>query len=902
MTHSACLPSFGTSNCRQFAENIFDKTKCKNCMKPREDHVGLSSAVVRAKPVHYGWLGLAPPGWSVGAGRRWQRRFFILFDLGTLSWALDDNAGTEPAGSIDLNKPFSVVKAENMTQLPNTICITSKDDGSQILVRSDNSEEFIFWFKSMQKMIADCEEKAKEDRRKKKMLQNAEANRRRHHTVSVTATNSALAEARTSFNRERRHQTMTNSTGGLTKRERPTSLATTIPVQSSAPPTPTGSGLTPAFCRLVSPQALPILENDKPVSPTAKSTSPTGLVPTAYSRAGVDRLGRKDRRVQSSRVTESYNRPYVSSSSTSSYTGRSASVDRRVNYGTEARARTASSDAASPLKASWLSLVNASGFAEAASQLDTSSSNRMWFTLLPNRLIAYASPSSSTVLFELEIRKATVKSYDGEKNKYACLIINSAEKSLTIGALTEKIRRNWIDTLEDAINAKGSRSSSISSSSDQPGADITNLPPKNPPPPSSTRGSSSSITSSSSVATSVLSSTAFSDQNRVPPVFSEITPTAIVRPQEVTKPTSAEEPEITDPLALKVTSRDSPPLRRRRNRDRRDRSKTLDPAEISQIIRRSEFEKASINNFSSPVNAPADDIWKMIQERNPENKAAKIENGTGNTEQLKNLEIENQRLREELAGTCPKSELNELRRKLEDAESEITNLKSMTPPRAERSPEPIRDQEMSLQSQLREIEREIGQNHTRLGALLQRRNSNSHPCRDESSGDGEIFSTPPSSPQPVTNLCPATQSQASIDKSRLKELESDVTRLQLALDDSAAASKRAAKDLKADLSAEKSRRREIEAQNDDLKRRLEASEAERAALASELNAKSERKDDELQRLRAELDGLKKLMSDDLQVAVDSIATRGPFINIDSPLTDVESQILQAIKVQSRLHT
>ena len=261
-------------------------------------------------------------------------------------------------------------------------------------------------------------------------------------------------------------------------------------------------------------------------------------------------------------------------------------VDRRVNYGTEARARTASSDAASPLKASWLSLVNASGFAEAASQLETSSSNRMWFTLLPNRLIAYASPSSSTVLFELEMRKATVKSYDGEKNKYACFIINSAEKSLTIGALTEKIRRNWIDTLEDAINAKGSRSSSISSSSDQPGADITNLPPKNPPPPSSTRGSSSSITSSSSVATSVLSSAAFSDQNRVPPVFSEITPTAIVRPQEVTKPTSAVEPEITDPLALKVTSRDSPPLRRRRNRDRRDRSKTLDPAEISQIIRR----------------------------------------------------------------------------------------------------------------------------------------------------------------------------------------------------------------------------------------------------------------------------------------------------------------------------
>ena len=83
---------------------------------------------------------------------------------------------------------------------------------------------------------------------------------------------------------------------------------------------------------------------------------------------------------------------------------------------------------------------------------------------------------------------------------------------------------------------------------------------------------------------------------------------------------------------------------------------------------------------------------------------------------------------------------------------------------------------------------------------------------------------------------------------------------------------------------EKSRRREIEAQNIDLKRRLEASEGERAALASELNAKLEKNDDELQRLRAELDGLKKLMSDDLQVAIDSIATRGPFINIDVSLT------------------
>ena len=42
---------------------------------------------VKARAVHYGWLLLAPPGWSPVAGstmgsRRWQRRFFVLYELG----------------------------------------------------------------------------------------------------------------------------------------------------------------------------------------------------------------------------------------------------------------------------------------------------------------------------------------------------------------------------------------------------------------------------------------------------------------------------------------------------------------------------------------------------------------------------------------------------------------------------------------------------------------------------------------------------------------------------------------------------------------------------------------------------------------------------------------------------
>lgn len=839
-------------------------------MKPREDHVGLASAVVRAKPVHYGWLGLAPPSWSVGAGRRWQRRFFILFDLGTLSWALDDNAGTEPAGSIDLNKPFSVDKAERWAQIPNTICITSKDDGSKILVRSDTSEEFVFWFKSMQKMIADCEEKVKEDRRKKKML----ANRRRHHTVSVTATNTALAEAK-SLNRERRHQTMTNSSGGI-RRERPTSLATTVPVQSSAPPTPTGSGLTPAICRLVSPQALPILENEKPSSPEKVSTS----LPGTSARNEPDRVGRHERRIQSSRVAESYNRPYVSST-TSSYSQRSSSVDRRVNYSD--RARTASSEVSGPLKASWLSLVNAAGFSEAASQI----SKRMWFTLLPTRLKAYAGPSSSNILFELDLRKASVKSYDTDKNKYYCFLVEAGDKSVTIGVLTDKIRRMWIEVVEDAIGAKGSRSSSNSSHSggavDQPPTDITNLPPK-----LASRGSTSSTTSQSSSSITITSN-AFSDQNRVPPVFSEITPTAIVHPEPKVEPET-----ISDPLAMRVTSRDSPPLRhRRRNRQHRNRSKTLDLHEISDIVRRSDLEKPEID-----TPPPLSDVWKMIQDRTPDNgfiaKSDDLEK-TKLAEMYKQAEedrqkqlVENTLLRDQLEQTRPNEEFDNLCRQLASAHEELEELKTvrLSPPRG--------DREMSLQSQLKEIEQEFGQSQSRLDALLQRRSS----TRDESSGDLEVFSTPPSSPQPISNFCQATQTQSSIDSSRLKLLESDISRLQLKQIESERSSKDAAKQRKADLSAEKTKRREAESERDDLRARLEAVEVER----DEFKHRQAQSDDEVDQLRAELAGLKKLVSSDLQTALDSISTRGPYINLDSPLSDIESQILQKIKVQSRLHT
>ena len=45
-----------------------------------------------------------------------------------------------------------------------------EDSVNKVYVRSETSEEFIFWFRSLQKMIADMKEKEKEIKRRNKML------------------------------------------------------------------------------------------------------------------------------------------------------------------------------------------------------------------------------------------------------------------------------------------------------------------------------------------------------------------------------------------------------------------------------------------------------------------------------------------------------------------------------------------------------------------------------------------------------------------------------------------------------------------------------------------------------------------------------------------------------------
>ncbi|XP_007562131.1 myosin phosphatase Rho-interacting protein-like [Poecilia latipinna] len=83
------------NTCRKFQANFFNKSKCQNCFKPRELHLLTDQDLTQAKPIYAGWLCLAPEGTDfdnpMQRSRKWQRRFFVLYEHGCLRFALDES-------------------------------------------------------------------------------------------------------------------------------------------------------------------------------------------------------------------------------------------------------------------------------------------------------------------------------------------------------------------------------------------------------------------------------------------------------------------------------------------------------------------------------------------------------------------------------------------------------------------------------------------------------------------------------------------------------------------------------------------------------------------------------------------------------------------------------------------
>ncbi|KAG7491791.1 hypothetical protein MATL_G00007670 [Megalops atlanticus] len=133
--------------CRKFQANIFNKSKCQNCFKPRELHLLTDQDLNQAKPIYGGWLCLAPEGTDfdnpMQRSRKWQRRFFVLYEHGCLRFALDESPSTLPQGTVNMNQCTDVIDAEPRTGQKNALCIITPEQ--EYFIRGENKEIINGW-------------------------------------------------------------------------------------------------------------------------------------------------------------------------------------------------------------------------------------------------------------------------------------------------------------------------------------------------------------------------------------------------------------------------------------------------------------------------------------------------------------------------------------------------------------------------------------------------------------------------------------------------------------------------------------------------------------------------------------------------------------------------------------
>uniref|UniRef100_A0A8C1TTA9 Si:ch211-23l10.3 n=1 Tax=Cyprinus carpio TaxID=7962 RepID=A0A8C1TTA9_CYPCA len=82
------------NRCHRFQANIFNKSKCQNCFKTVDSHKLGEADLFQTKPVQVGWLLLAPEDTDFSSPghrkRKWQRRYFVLYENGLLRYSLDE--------------------------------------------------------------------------------------------------------------------------------------------------------------------------------------------------------------------------------------------------------------------------------------------------------------------------------------------------------------------------------------------------------------------------------------------------------------------------------------------------------------------------------------------------------------------------------------------------------------------------------------------------------------------------------------------------------------------------------------------------------------------------------------------------------------------------------------------
>ncbi|KAG1935638.1 myosin phosphatase Rho-interacting protein [Pimephales promelas] len=186
------MSSAKENTCRKFQANIFNKSKCQNCFKPRELHLLTDQDLNQAKPIYGGWLCLAPEGTDfdnpMQRSRKWQRRFFVLYEHGCLRFALDESPSTLPQGTVNMNLCSDVMDAEPRTGQKNALVIITPEQ--EFYIRGDNREIINGWTEQ----LAVYPRTNKQNQKKKRKVEPATSQEPGPAKVAVTGSGIPEAE------------------------------------------------------------------------------------------------------------------------------------------------------------------------------------------------------------------------------------------------------------------------------------------------------------------------------------------------------------------------------------------------------------------------------------------------------------------------------------------------------------------------------------------------------------------------------------------------------------------------------------------------------------------------------------------------------------------------------------
>ncbi|XP_061032555.1 myosin phosphatase Rho-interacting protein isoform X2 [Eubalaena glacialis] len=179
--------------CRKFQANIFNKSKCQNCFKPRESHLLNDEDLTQAKPIYGGWLLLAPDGTDfdnpVHRSRKWQRRFFVLYEHGLLRYALDEMPTTLPQGTINMNQCTDVVDGEGRTGQKFSLCILTPE--KEHFIRAETKEIISGWLE----MLTVYPRTNKQNQKKKRKVEPPTPQEPGPAKMAVTSSSSSIPSA-----------------------------------------------------------------------------------------------------------------------------------------------------------------------------------------------------------------------------------------------------------------------------------------------------------------------------------------------------------------------------------------------------------------------------------------------------------------------------------------------------------------------------------------------------------------------------------------------------------------------------------------------------------------------------------------------------------------------------------